>query len=153
MSAIVRRTASTLETKSGRANARPDLSTWILSLIEFPDVSLNVLPGPGEGAGGLHLQRDAGGGIQQGLLHVRAQHPHGQVGAEGGVAPAGATREVPGLDGAGAVPLSVISQDLAVMGDNDLLGAPLMELAGGLEPPAWSLQVTCSTNWATPALS
>ena len=101
--------------------------------IELLDIVQHVLTGPLEGAGSLHFQRDQCGAVQKRFLDVRPL-PLGDVAGEGGVAPAGAARQVPGLDGAGVDLLAVVSQDLGVVGYQNLLGAPAVQQLGGLRP-------------------
>ena len=101
--------------------------------IKGVDIIQHILAGALEGTRCLHFQGDQGRAVLQGLGNAGAL-AFRDVAGEGGIPPAGAAGQVPGLDGSGVDSLAVIGQDLGVVGDEDLLGPPLVQQAGSLRP-------------------
>ena len=96
--------------------------------VEFVDILLDVGLGCGERAGRFHLQGNRCGSEEQSLRDRAAGHALCKVGAEGGVAASGAAGEVARLDRAGEEVLAVIDEHFAVVGDEDFLCAPRIQL-------------------------
>ena len=93
-----------------------------LSTIKFSNIVQHILTGALEKTWGLHCQAHQGGAILERLPDVRPLALGNVTGK--GDSPAGATGEVPGLDGAGVDLLAVVSQDP--------LGTPTVKELGGL---------------------